>query len=344
MPTKSIPRQSGLAAVAETLSKPGKFLVTGHLRPDGDAIGSALALTRLLNQAGHRAFFTAFKTQLGRPGFLEGCGRVVRPEDAARKRYDAWIALDCGTAGRLPEPLVPHAARARVVNIDHHATNTRFGAVNWVDPKASSTSELVWRLARRMGWPLDRAAAEALWVGLVTDTGRFAHEHVKPAALRFGADLLRHGVRTSFIDDRVYTFVTPHAMALKRRAHKSFETWFDDRVALISLTRGDFRETRTAKADAEDFIEIPRSLSTARVALFFYESESLRDNATRLGIRTRAPLDATRLAARFNGGGHVRAAGCTLEMKLAEAMAAVKKALAECYGLHDLKHEPPEHP
>ncbi|MCL1887654.1 MAG: bifunctional oligoribonuclease/PAP phosphatase NrnA [Kiritimatiellaeota bacterium] len=333
MRNPSTGRLRGLNAVAEAVKGPGKFLVTGHLRPDGDALGSALALSRLLNQSGKKAFFTAFKSQLGRPGFLEGCARVVRPEDAVKKRYDAWITLDCGTVERLPEPLQPHAAHVRVINIDHHATNTLFGETNWIDPAASCTGEMVWRLARRMKWPLDRACAEALWVALVTDTGRFAHEHTRPAALRFGADLLRRGVRTAPIDDRIYTFVNANTMALKQRAYASLENWFDGRVAVISLTREDFRETRTAKADAEDFTEIPRSLAPARVALFFYQNERLRDNTTYLSIRTRPPLDATLLAVRFNGGGHIRAAGCNLEMPIPDAMRAVREALAECYDL-----------
>ena len=344
MPTKSTGHRHGLRAVAEALKSPGQFLVTGHLRPDGDALGSALALTRLLNQAGHKAFFTAFKSQLGRPGFLEGCARVVRPEDAVKKRYAAWVALDCGAVERLPEPLQPHAANARIINMDHHATNTRFGAVNWIDPRASSTGEMVWRLARKMKWPLDRAGAEALWVALVTDTGRFSHEHTRPAALRFGADLLRHGVRTAFIDERVYTFVNANTLALKQRAFASLETWLDGRVAVISLTRDDFRETRTAKADAEDFAEIPRSLASARVALFFYQNERLRDNTTYLSIRTRAPLDATRLAARFGGGGHVRAAGCSLEMPIPGAMAAVRDALSEFLAPGETPPTTPEPP
>jgi phosphoesterase RecJ-like protein len=230
---------------------------------------------------------------------------------------------------RLPEPLRPRAASARILNIDHHATNTRYGETNWVDARASCAGEMVWKLARKMKWPLDRASAEALWVALVTDTGRFAHDHTRPATLRFGADLLRHGVRTSFIDDRLYNLTNAGTMALRQRAYASLETWFDGRVALITLAREDFNETQTTKADAEDFVEIPRSLDTARVALFFYQNESPGVETTYVSIRARAPFDAARLAARFNGGGHLRAAGCNLEMPVADAKRAVQHALSE---------------
>ena len=334
MPTEPTWRSDGLPAVAEALERPGKILVTGHLRPDGDALGSAIALTRFLNRSGHTAFFTALKTQLGRPGFLVGDDTlVVSHENAIKKQCNTWVVLDCGDLGRLPEPLRPYAADVHVINIDHHATNTRYGEVNWVEPSASCTGELVWRLAREMDWPLDRATAEALWVSLVTDTGRFAHDHVRPSSMQFAADLLDHGVRTSYIDDRLYGSLSANVMELKRRAFASFDSWFDGQAAYIALTRRDFHESRANRSDAEDFTDIPRSLDTARVALFFHEDE----NATRCSIRTRAPLDATLLAGHFGGGGHPRAAGCSLDAPLYDAMRAVKEAIYECYDEDEIK-------
>jgi len=336
MPTESKGLRNGLNAVADALRKPGKILITGHLRPDGDALGSALALARFLKNAGYTAFFTAEKTQLGRPAFLEGCELATPLETAVKKRCDTWVALDCATVDRLPEPLRPLASRARIINIDHHPDNTRYGSVNWIDPATSCTGELVWRLAKKMKWPLDRASAEALWVSLVTDTGRFAYDHVRPSTLRFAADLLQHGVRTSLINDRLYNLLPANVIELKRRAWASLDTWFDGRAAFIVLTRGDFRATATNKSDAEDFVDIPRSLDTARVALFFYEG----DTATHVSIRTRAPLDATRLAAQFGGGGHPRAAGCTLNEPPAGAMRAVKKALCKILETNDPRNRP----
>jgi len=329
MSTQPIGRRHGFNAVVEALKSPGKHLVTGHLRPDGDALGSALAITRLLNRNGHKAFFAAEKTQLGRPGFLEGCENAIPPAEALKKRCATWIVLDCASVERLPEPLRPHAAKARILNVDHHAANTLYGETNWIDPRASCAGEMVWRLARKMKWEPDRASAEALWVALVTDTGRFAHEHTRPATLHFGAALLRHGVRTPFVDDRLYNFTNANTLALRQRAYASLETWFDGQIALITLAREDFVETQTAKADAEDFVEIPRSLDTAQVALFFYQNESPRVGATHVSIRARAPFDAARLASRFNGGGHLRAAGCNLEMPVADAKRAVQHALSE---------------
>jgi phosphoesterase RecJ-like protein len=304
----------------------GPFVVTGHVRPDGDALGSALALGRLLQRQGIPAVVSAEPAELGSPAFLEGCEAIVPPAVAAAGPCGALVTVDCGAVERLPEPLQPLVKRVPSLNIDHHRTNSRFAAVNWIEERASSTGELIWRLSRRAGWPLDRATAEALWVAVVTDTGRFAYDQTRPATLMCAADLVRHSVRTSLINDRIYGAFSRRVLELKRRAFNSLAVWRDGEVATVALTRRDFEETGCTKADAEDVIEIPRSLAGSSVALFFYEAGG-SDDVTRVSIRTRAPLDATLLAGRYGGGGHARAAGCNVPAPLPAAMALVQQAV-----------------
>lgn len=304
------------------------FLITGHVRPDGDALGSALALGRLLTQQGVAAVVSAEPGELGTPGFLEGCETIVPPAVAAVRPCRALITVDCGVVERLPEPLQPLVGRVPTLNIDHHRTNSRFGAVNWIEERASSTGELIWRLSRRAGWPLDRTIAEALWVAVVTDTGRFAYDQTRPATLICGADLVRHGVRTAIINDLIYGSFARRVLELKRRAFNTLVVWRDGEVAAVALTQRDFTETGCTKADAEDIIEIPRSLIGSHVALFFYEAGGT-ESVTRLSIRTRAPLDATVLAGRFGGGGHARAAGCNVPGSLPAAMTLIQQAVDE---------------
>lgn len=304
----------------------GPFIITGHVRPDGDALGSALALGRLLGQQGVQATVSAEPSEIGSPGFLEGCEAIIPPATAAANPCRALITLDCGVIERLPEALQPLVGRIPILNIDHHRTNSSFGTVNWIEERASSTGELIWRLSRRAGWALDRATAEALWVAVITDTGRFAYDQTRPATLVCGADLVRHGVRTSMINDRIYGAFSRRVLELKRRAFNSLTVWRNDEVAAVSLTRRDFDETGCTKADAEDIIEIPRALAGSRVALFFYEAGG-QENVTRLSIRTREPIDATLLAGRFGGGGHARAAGCNVPAPMPEAMALTRQAV-----------------
>ncbi len=312
----------------KTISRAESVLVTGHVRTDGDSLGSMIALAHLLNRAGIKAVATADRKSLGGPGFLAGVEKLIAPDKVAKKRFDLLISVDCGAFDRLPEPLQPLASRMTVINIDHHRTNTLFGTLNWVEPKMSSAGEMVWRLARKAGWQLDAVAAEALWVSVITDTGRFAYDQTTSATLRCGADLLRYGVRTALINDKLYCSFSRLSMELKKRAFRTLTVSENNVIASVTLTGQDFDETGGTKADVEDVIEIPRSLIGNRVALFFYGSED--DNAeTRVSIRTRAPLDATVIAKQFGGGGHARAAGCTVHEPLSQAKKTVRKAIAD---------------
>ena len=231
-----------MARALAFLQAGGPFVITGHVRPDGDALGSALALGRLLVQQGLAATVSADPSELGTPAFLDGCDEIV-PPDRVADGCRALITVDCGSLERLPDKIRPLAGRVPTLNIDHHRTNSRFGSVNWIEERASSTGELVWRLSRRAGWPLDRAIAEALWVALITDTGRFAYDQTRPATLVCGADLVRHGVRTSLINDRIYATFPRRVMELKRRAFNSLTLWREGEVAaVIEIGRASCRE------------------------------------------------------------------------------------------------------
>jgi phosphoesterase RecJ-like protein len=321
------PHHAKPSELLEVIRRSESVLVTGHVRPDGDSLGCMIALAHLLNRDGIKALATADRKGLGGPGLLAGVDKLAPPESAARRRFDLVISVDCGAFERLPEPIQPLVARLPVINIDHHRTNTLFGAYNWIDGRASSTGEMIWRLARKAGWQLDAVAAEALWVAVITDSGRFAYDQTTPATLRCGADLLKYGVRTALINDKLYCSFSRTTMELKRRAFRTLTVSENNAVASVTLTGSDFEETGGTKADAEDVVEIPRSLIGNRVALFFYGSED--DAETRVSIRTRAPLDATVLARQFGGGGHSRAAGCTIREPLSVAKRLFNKAVAD---------------
>ena len=310
------------------LGESKRILISGHRSPDGDSLGSMIALARLLRAAGHDAVATADIHSLGKPGFLEGVSDLLPLRKLKRRRFDVFFYVDCSAPDRLPPEVRPFAEKLPTITIDHHATSEEMGEVSIIDPLAAATGEIVWQFAKWMEWPLDRAAAEALWVALITDTGRFAYDSTRPATLRAACDLLKHGVRTAFINDVIYCSFPPKAMELKRRAWRSLHIWKNRKVAEVTLTRDDFREVRGNKADAEDVIEIPRQVARNEIALFFYQIPD-RTNETRISIRTRAPWDATALAAKFGGGGHLRASGCTIKGSIALAKRLVRKAVKE---------------
>ena len=302
-------------------------LISGHLSPDGDSLGSMIALARMLSAAGWQAVATADVKALGKPGFLDGVTDLVPLRKLKHRKFDLFVYVDASSPERLPREVRPFAEKLPTLTIDHHATSAPNG-VAIVDSTASSAGELVWRFAKWMEWPIDQATAEALWVAIVTDTGRFAYDSTKPGTLRAATDLLKHGVRTAIINDILYNSFPMKAMELKRRAWRSLHVWQNRKVAEVSLSRDDFREVRGSKADAEDVIEIPRSVANNQIALFFYQIPD-RTHETRVSIRTRAPLDATILAQQFGGGGHVRAAGCTVKSGMAAAKRQIRRAVRE---------------
>ena len=322
-----IGKHADYSAAKAFLAGGRSVLISGHLSPDGDSLGSMIAMARMLSAAGWQAVASADPKALGKPGFLEGVEALVPPRKLKRKRFDLFIYVDASTPDRLPPEIRPFAERLPTLTIDHHATSAPTG-VSILDSSASSAGELVWRLAKWMEWPIDRATAEALWVAIVTDTGRFAYDSTKPGTLRVATDLLKRGVRTAMINDILYNSFPMKAMELKRRAWRSLHVWKNRKVAEVTLSRDDFREVRGTKAEAEDVIEIPRSVEGNRIALFFYQIPD-RTRETRVSIRTRAPFDATVLATMFGGGGHIRAAGCTVKGGIADAKRQLRRAVKD---------------
>ena len=323
-------KRESYAEAKRLIDGANRILISGHLSPDGDSLGSMIALARLLRSAGKEAFATADLNALGKPGFLEGVEDLI-PVRRLRHhgRFDLFIAVDCSSFARMPPDVEPVAKGLPCVCIDHHVTNDgTFGDVQIVDPSASSAGEVVWRFAKWMEWRLDRAVAEALWVAIITDSGRFAYDSTSPRTLRAAGDLLKSGVRTALINDIIYGTFPRKAIELKRLAWRSLHIWKNRRVAEVTLTRDDFRAVRGTKADAEDIIEIPRSVAKNEIALFFYQIPD-RTKETRCSIRTRGDWDATALAARFGGGGHRKAAGCTIKKPLATAKRLMRTAVKE---------------
>ena len=318
------------AAAKKLIAASKRILVSGHLSPDGDSLGSMLALAQLLRNAGYEAYATADLNALGKPGFLEGVKDLIPVRKLKRqKRFDLFIAVDCASFERMPPEVRPVAEKLPKICIDHHVTNDgSFADVSIVDSKASSTGEIIWRIARWNEWNLDTAIAEALWVAIVTDSGRFAYDSTKPGTMRAAGDLLKHGVRTALINDILYGTFPKKAIELKRIAWRSLHIWKNRKVAEVTLTRDDFREVRGTKADAEDIIEIPRSVARNEIALFFYQIPD-RTKETRCSIRTRGNWDATVLAGKFGGGGHVKAAGCTIKASMGAAKRQMRAAVRE---------------
>ena len=313
------------ARILALLRGRGRYLLAGHVNPDGDSVASQCALRLILEGLGSRADIVSSHPVPRAYRFLSGSERFTPQRPRGWKSYAALIVLDCGDAlraGGLLEPRPP----LPVVNIDHHATNPGFGDLNWVVPSACSTAEIVHGIATGLGVRPRGALAEALYTGLLTDTGSFRHGNATPRAFRIASALVASGIDPAGIAQAVYDSVPYETLRALGETLAGLRRTPDGRIAWIRLPRRVLAGLAN-RAETEEWARYPRSLDTAEIAVCFKETAP---GEVRLSFRSKGAIDVAALAARWGGGGHRNAAGATAHGSLA----AVERAVIEASQLH----------
>lgn len=320
----------GFDEVLKSLMAADRIVITAHELPDGDAVGSCLALKSFLTDKGKDAEVVLPTDDIGAASILDDIGSV---KDLGKFDFsvlpDLLVCLDCADPSRLCDRRFRDwIGRVPTVNIDHHGKEL-FGDSNYVVVDASSTGELVFNLFETAGWTPTRSAAEAIWCALVTDTRRFSLPSTTASTLRCAAVLLECGARSARINDAIFSQESPAVFELRTRAMSSLERWCCGRVAAISLQPEDFAATGCRKKDADEFPEIPRGVKGASIALYFYPYPETKPEITKVSIRSRegAPLSARDIAVHFGGAGHADSAGVKFNGTVAEAVGAVRAYL-----------------
>jgi phosphoesterase RecJ-like protein len=313
--------------VLETLRAGRRVLTICHENPEADALGSALAIAMLVEASGGVATPVCADPMPGMYKFVRGMDRFRQEPDASLD-YDLLVVADCGELERVGPVLESHRdlfGRVPILDMDHHISNRRFGAVDWVDPTSSATCEMVTLLAWRMGIPLtlaDGALAAALASGVIMDTANFGHPNVTPRTLVVAAALKEAGAPLSEIARRLYRSKPNSQLALFGLVLGRMESELEGRLVWSALELADLLTTGASSAESEGLIDLMAHSESAEAAILFKEVEG--DASTRVSIRTRdGGVDAIDLAAAFGGGGHSRAAGATLPLPLAEARKVV---------------------
>jgi bifunctional oligoribonuclease and PAP phosphatase NrnA len=300
--------------VAEAIRDGERFLLTTHEGPDGDALGSLLAMHRLLVQIGKDSVMFLAAKEFPLPieyRFLSL--EEVFHEPPADMSDRAVVFLDCGNIDRMPIDFLRNDG-TRVINIDHHHDNTRFGDANLVDTEASSTAEIVYELARHMGVEITPEMASALYVGLVTDTGRFMYENTDAKTHRIAAELIESGVDVNDTYRRLYENVPLEKLRLVARALESIERPCEGLV-VTCITEADYKETGSGEEMTEGIIDFLRSLEGAKVAAVIRELGSRGEAAKKVSLRSSGDgVDVSAIARIHGGGGHVRAAGFSSDL------------------------------
>jgi phosphoesterase RecJ-like protein len=309
-----------------------KLLLTTHENPDGDALGSLLAMHWILEQLGKDSLMFMSPDEFPLPWEYRHWtfdSRLVGapPADVAERTI---VFLDCGNIDRMPVDFL-QADGVHIVNIDHHHDNTRFGTVNLVCPVASSTAEMVWRLAKELGAVITPQIADALYTGLVTDTGKFMYENTSPAAHRMAADLIDAGVEPHQVYRRLYEDLPFRRLQLLQRALASVERHDDGVMTIAHLVKDDYEATGALETDSEGVVDHMRAVEGTAVAVLVREllSED-REGMRKVSLRaTDGRVDVSRIARDFGGGGHPQAAGFSTALPYAELVERLRRLVRE---------------
>jgi phosphoesterase RecJ-like protein len=316
--------------VLARLREDERFLLVTHEHPDGDALGSLIGMHGLLGALGKRSEMFIAPDDLPLPReYRELRLEPLITEPPADIAERTVIFLDCGNIDRIAAEEL--RGGAHLLNIDHHHDNTGFGTLNLVEPSASCTAEIVWELMRGLGVAPRQPVAEALYIGLITDTGRFMYENTTPRSHRMAAELLEAGVEVPLVYRRLYEDMPTGKLTLLALALAQLERYDDGELTIASLSAEDFRAAEAEESYSEGIIDQLRALQGTKVAALVRElSSGERKGQHKVSLRaTDDEVDVSVIARAQGGGGHRRAAGFTTGLEGESLISFLRAAIAE---------------
>jgi len=313
--------------IIEVIREHETFCIVGHIRPDGDCIGSQLALALALINQDKKVTVWNQDCIPQKYKFLNTDGLFQKPK--AGEKFDCVIATDCASYERLGKAGDCVQDRKILINIDHHESNPRYGDVNWVSPREPSCGELIYRLIKVARWPISKTMADLLFTAISTDTGSFQYPSTRPGTFHAGAELVTRGANLAKICDEVYQSYPLSRAKLLKHVYSNFKLTDGDRIGYFWLKQSDLARTGADSNDTEGLIDHIRAIEPVVVACVFEEMEP---GLTRISLRSKSrAVNVNEVAAQFGGGGHPAAAGARVAgTPLAtqrKVVAALKKAL-----------------
>ena len=319
--------EAGLPGVAGAIRDHQSFVLLEHEKPDGDSIGSGLAMVQALRSMGKQAILVSADPHPAVYDFLPGRPYYTRSAylEPADFSPEVAIFLDCTDPERAGDAL--KLAQGKVwLNIDHHVSNSRFGDARLVDPGASATGEIVFRLLESMGAEITKDIATCLYVAIVTDTGGFRYQNTTSECMRVAASLLERGVSAWSVAEQVFETRTVSSLLLLGRVLSTLRLYRGGKIASVVVTREMMKAAGATPEETEGIIAYPRSIAGVEVALFFRENED--GKSFHVSLRSRSRVDVAEVAVSLGGGGHPRAAGATVEGDLEQVTSKVMEALS----------------
>ncbi len=287
----------------EKIKNSDNIVLIAHVNPDGDALGSSLSLYPILKEMNKNVkVFNASKPLPMYLDFLPNFNKVVHN---LPKKIDLMISFDCGSFDRLGIDEKPEF----LINIDHHISNTNYGDINIIDPKAASSSQVVYNLLKTNGIKINKETAVCLYTALVTDTGSFQYESVNEKVFEFAADMVSCGVKPDFVAKMLFQRDRLSRLRLLAKAYDTIELCCEGKAAFVEVTKEMMEITGAIKDDTDTIVNSVRAIATVEVACMLRED----DEGIKISLRSKNYADVSKIAVKYGGGGHIRAAGATLK-------------------------------
>lgn len=311
--------------IVKLISEAGSVAIYPHVSADGDAIGSSLALGLALRNAGKKVSVYIEEDIPTVYRFLPG-GELSGFYNENVEVADLNIALDTGDVGRLGSRAEAFFMAPCTINIDHHVTNTRYAHLNFVNANSASTGEITYLLLNKLKMEITADIATCLYTAIATDTGGFQYQNTTADTHKIIAELLSTGINVGEISQRIYDNTTYEKLKLTAKAIELLELHESSKLSVVALSLDDILSTGAKEEDCDGIVNIGRSIESVEVSALIKEKSN---NEIRVNLRSKTYVDVSEVAAAFDGGGHKRAAGCTIIGTLEEAKRKIIEAIKE---------------
>ncbi len=310
--------------IAEVIHSGTTFLITAHVRPDGDALGSELALYHVLRGMGKNPVVYNQDTTPAVYGFLPGSETIVHSLGAV-DGFDAVFVLDCSDISRVGDEQGRIGSIQKIVNIDHHASVGTFSKILLTDSQASSTGEMIHRLLTHMGIRITGDIATNLYTAILTDTGSFQYSNTGSATFRIAGDLVEMGADCRYIAENIYETKSAVQIRLMGKVLDTLQLYEGGRVGVVSITQEMLREEGALPEHTEGLVDIVRSIQGVEIAVCCYE---VSDDRFKVSLRSKGSVDVEKIAGKLGGGGHRNASACRVEGNFETVRGMVLDAIA----------------
>lgn len=319
-----------VAEIRRILEPATQVLVASHIDPDGDALGTQLAMGEYLADCGKNVYMTRDSEIPYKYRFLAGIQRIQPTSELQLTGpFDAAVILECPTPERIGGAAALLTSAVPVINIDHHRDNRHFGTVNWINPQASAVGEMVYEYFTAVGYAVSAASAEQLYTAILTDTGRFRYQSTSPRTLQIAAELVAAGADPRRICDQVYFCVRPSTMRLLGMVLNTIAFVDQGKFCLLTMTKEMLHQSGASEAETDGFVDYTLLGEGVRAGAFLKEID---DNKTKVSLRSNDGIDVGALAATLGGGGHANAAGCSVPLPVHQARDRIIQLLREAHS------------